>query len=661
MNKRILVLVSIVICMLFSLFTPLKVNAVDSDETDENAIVDNIPNDNEKEEVEKLNPEDTNSEDEVNLENSILNAPKDEILLNDMPSEVLEEENPDEEKDDENEENEEPSSNIESGEIYDIQKVKVIITKVDEEGNQLAGASLQIIDGNDKVWDEWTSDGSAHETLLPDGTYFLRELEAPEGYDKAEDKEFTVKVEIADISAGVDYSTTPCPHYEGTPLYYVEIEGKKHEVYCINQDWETPDANSEYDGEILDAPNIRDFTQQTVYIDAEKNTEKKDISDQTLTDQELYDKILDIIYHRNTAKEDFDDLTEAEIRYVTESALKNYTNAGLTRVSLGQNFTVREYTDGSTTTTVGTYHDTNIEELEAIDRPYYAKVTSTKTYDNYTQTSYNLFYLNVWYRDFVYDPDEPDLYRVEVGKGDAFGTLARHWGDKKGHYAGDASEKAKVKAQVARYYDLYQYLIGKTNDTHHPEDMHLYIYATENLRPDDTSSYDFDEGAYQNLLGVTGYFEDVKQQEMNVEMVNNYSTEKTSVKVTKVWGDENNESKKRPEEVTVTLLADGKDYEEVVLSEGNEWQYEFTDLPVYSMGEKIEWYVREENVPEGYVAAIEVDGTKGFIIHNVLGQGDHEPPHDNPQTGDNIVLYLITFMISIIGFASGKQYLKENS
>ena len=50
----------------------------------------------------------------------------------------------------------------------------------------------------------------------------------------------------------------------------------------------------------------------------------------------------------------------------------------------------------------------------------------------------------------------------------------------------------------------------------------------------------------------------------------------------------------------------------------------------------------------------------GFIVHNGLGQGDIDPPpHINPQTGDNIVLFLITLFISIIGFVSGKTYLKK--
>lgn len=650
MNKRFLILVGVVLCMILNLVMPIKVNALEDGLVEETQIgettvpsslsdsEESVPKDEEEKPKEEpagevitrgeVTTPGEETEGETPTTETVTDSEGEEVkpMLGAAPTSgetnEVEPTSDDVVLTNDGEPKEEPE--IEYGEVFDIQKVKVIITKVDEEGNPLAGAKLQILDPNGKLIDEWVSDGKAHEIELTDGTYTLHEVEAPEGYDLAEDQEIPVKVEIKPTTANVDFSETPCPHYEGTPLYYVTIAGKKHEVYCINQDWETPDGVSQYDGAILDSTDIRDYTKQTVFVDAQKNKAKKDISDQTLEDDELYDKILDIIYHRNKATTMFTDLTEAEIRYVTESALKNYTNAGLTRVQ------------GDLTTRMPEGYE---------ERSHY--VSGSYTY-----------YLQMWYRDFVYTPNVAlgkDIYETKLGQGDAFGTLARHWTDSKGH---NGKNDQDVRDKVARFYDLYQYLISDTD--HHPEEMHLYIYSASNTATD-TSVYDFDSGAYQNLLGVTGYFEDVEQQKQEVEMVNKYSTKTTSVKVTKVWADDNDEEKKRPESVTVTLLANGKEYDTIVLSEENEWKHEFTDLLVYSLGEKIEYTVREENVPEGYVASYEEDGEYGFIIHNVKGQGDHEPPPDNPQTGDNIVLYLITLLISIIGLVSSKRYLKENN
>ena len=363
----------------------------------------------------------------------------------------------------------------------EIHKVRVVVNKVDELNNPLSGAVLQIIDSNGNVVSEWTSNGSSYEILLPEGDYTLHEKEAPDGYIKSDDKTFTIKVEELDLEAGVDYSKTPCEHYEGTPLYYVEMKGEKSEVYCINQDWETPDDNSSYDGSVLVADDIRNYTQQTVYVDAHQNTGKKDVSEQSLSSQELYDKILDIIYHRQNATTVFSDLTEAEIRYVTESALKNYTNAGLTRVQ---------------------------RDLKSNAPVNY------ESYDYYFQGRY-VWYLYPWYRSFVYDPNQPlgsDIFKTVIGEGDAFGTLARHWND--GH---DAKNSEEVRNKLARYYELYQYLINDSEK--HPSDMHLYIYVTDN-KASKKSRYNFDEGAYQNLLGVRWFNPNDEDYQVELNVVN---------------------------------------------------------------------------------------------------------------------------------------------
>ena len=73
-------------------------------------------------------------------------------------------------------------------------------TRVDAEkvdattGEPLAGATMQVVNTEGKVIEEWVSDGEPHriEALAP-GEYVLRETEAPEGYALAEDVPFTVE------------------------------------------------------------------------------------------------------------------------------------------------------------------------------------------------------------------------------------------------------------------------------------------------------------------------------------------------------------------------------------------------------------------------------------------------------------------------------------
>ena len=405
-----------------------------------------------------------------------------------------------------------PGDDVHGGEIYDIQKVKVITKKVDSEGNFLSGVTLQILDSEGNVVDEWVTTDEAHETLLPDGVYTLHEVEALDGYDLAEDQEFTVKVEIVDLDSGADFMPEPCSHYGGTPMYYIEIEGKKHEVYCINQNWETPDENSTYDGGILNSESIRDFTKQTIVVDVDPDSidpvdgrehsgqilseEPVDVSDQSLSDQELYDKILDIIYHRHNAQEALKELgysyTEEEIRYITEVALKNYTNSGLTERQFNVDVT-----------------ETLLNDLDAAGVVY-------KTYNDGKKLSY----IKHNYRDYVYVEDaapNESIVRVDYGKGNSFGQMvASHWSSKHGANNSGSEKALAARATVARYYALYQYLTGDGNP--HPSDMNLYIYSSGSI-PSDVSINDHDT-KYQNLLGVTGYFEDIPQQEQEVVMVN---------------------------------------------------------------------------------------------------------------------------------------------
>lgn len=390
-------------------------------------------------------------------------------------------------------------NNQESEEVeIEEHKVAVITNKVDENGNKLTGATLQIIDMDGNVVDEWISSETEHTSLLPEGDYVLHEVSAPEGYIVAEDQNFSVVVEEYNMDAGVDFSKTPCEHYGGTPLYYIESNGEKSEVYCINQDWETPDEESKYDGEIVTPDNIRSFTNQTVYIDAEQNKDRIDISDPSLSDEELYNKILDIIYHRQEATEIFNDLTEAEIRYVTEAALKNYTNTGLTRVQ-------------------------GVTRKSAIPEG----VT-----DYYYDGRY-YWYLYPHFRSFEYIPDAPmgsDIFKTVVGEGDAFGTIARHWN------GGDHNAKGneEVRNKIDRFYDLYQYLVY--SEEHHPSDMHLYIYSTNNTSSE-ISNFNFDDGVYQNLLGIKWFNPYDENYKVELECVN-----KTEI-IPPVTGIEYNNSK----------------------------------------------------------------------------------------------------------------------
>lgn len=232
-------------------------------------------------------------------------------------------------------------------------RAAVIINKLDDYGNYLAGAHLQILDSEGLLVEEWISENDSFAILLPAGTYTLHEVSAPEGYLKAEDYTFTVTIKEANVVATTDHDDTYCTHYP-TELYYIESDGVKEEVYCINQGWEEPN-NIFYDGMPLTEDNIRSFMPD---------------ADDTMTDAELYNKVLDIVYHRTQIEDGYLGLFNTEIRLITEYALKNYTSA--------------------------------------------------------------LYKNGTWARYYVYSEDSESGYLVDDGNGTSLGKLADHWWNKHG-------------------------------------------------------------------------------------------------------------------------------------------------------------------------------------------------------------------------------------
>lgn len=521
-----------------------------------------------------------------------------------------------------------------SNEEIQIQYTKVYVKKTNEKGELISGAKLQILDLNGNVLYEWISDGSIYEVELPAGKYVLHEVEAPAGYKLAEDENFEVDVVInEEIIGNANMSDVPCDHGDDnkSPMYYIEIDGVSYEVYCINQGLSTPNGIG-YNGQILTPEELRNFTLQETDIDGEGftisgnrinvNTETIkdfDVSDQTLTDQELYDKILDIIYHRYLAEKDerFKDLSIEEIRFITEIALKNYLNARITTYE-----TVRTLNG---TTISHTSHNANGDVWQDGDGNKYIKL-------------YNKFYN----REYLYDPNSPTGYVIDSGNGDALGNYAKHW-----YHYHNKTQMPKV------YADLFYFLIS--NEVSHPESMQLFMYSPTMVLTDDP---------YQNLLGIIGYIDGVAILEEYVEMKSNYSEEKRDIPVVKVWEDDKKEN--RLESIKVNLYADGELVDTIELSDENNWSYTFEGLEMYKEGNKIVYTIEEIIVP-GYESEIEGDMETGFtIINTPYGTGSIVPPVEdnsnsivvNPETGDNIYVSILMIIGSIFGLFSLSLYTK---
>ena len=86
-------------------------------------------------------------------------------------------------------------------------------------------------------------------------------------------------------------------------------------------------------------------------------------------------------------------------------------------------------------------------------------------------------------------------------------------------------------------------------------------------------------------------------------ITNKRTPEKINLTGQKTWNDANNQDNIRPTEITVRLLADGKDTDKVATaSAATGWKYSFEGLDRYKDGKEIVYSVKEVKVPEGYTS-----------------------------------------------------------
>src|SRR5699024_1714097 len=81
-------------------------------------------------------------------------------------------------------------------------------------------------------------------------------------------------------------------------------------------------------------------------------------------------------------------------------------------------------------------------------------------------------------------------------------------------------------------------------------------------------------------------------------ITNTHEPELIDVEGTKTWDDADDQDGKRPESITVYLLANGEPLDNVEVSADSEWTYAFTDLPRYEDGVEITYTIQEANVDE---------------------------------------------------------------
>ncbi len=134
-----------------------------------------------------------------------------------------------------------------------------------------------------------------------------------------------------------------------------------------------------------------------------------------------------------------------------------------------------------------------------------------------------------------------------------------------------------------------------------------------------------------------------------------YHEDMDELSVVKIWKDNNNEDKMRPDYIEVGLYGDGKLKETVVLNDLNNWSYTWNDLST-----DVVWNVEEINVPDNYRMTSERNQNHITITNEFDSDGDS---YEIAGTGDKmrIGFYIMIFAVSgVLLLVYVKHYRKRD-
>ena len=82
------------------------------------------------------------------------------------------------------------------------------------------------------------------------------------------------------------------------------------------------------------------------------------------------------------------------------------------------------------------------------------------------------------------------------------------------------------------------------------------------------------------------------------DVTNTHTPEKTTITGSKTWDDADNQDGKRPDSITVRLLADGKEVTSKAVTANDNWSWSFTGLDKYNSGTEIVYTISEDEVAD---------------------------------------------------------------
>ena len=181
-----------------------------------------------------------------------------------------------------------------------------------------------------------------------------------------------------------------------------------------------------------------------------------------------------------------------------------------------------------------------------------------------------------------------------------------------------------------------------------------YTYVISEVIPETVEGYSegytYDDTVYTIVFEVTALGEEndnsltmkitVNGEEVeeltaaDVMFTNVFEEPTIDISGTKTWDDNDDQDGKRPESITINLLADGEKVDSVTVTEEDEWKFEFKGVPKYNDDlEEIEYTITEETV-DGYETEItDFDVTNSHEPEKVDVSGEKAWDDNDDQDG----------------------------
>ena len=455
---------------------------------------------------------------------------------------------------------------------------KIKIIKVDSENNQLLlkGAKFKITNKKTNETFELVTDekGEAVSDKLVQGTYEIKEIQAPSGWIKSDE---IINVEVKDDVA---------------VIRTVKNKREKTEV-SVNKTWIGKKLSSVKvkllaDGKKVDEVTLNEqnnwkhtFTNLNKYKDDGKTEIKYTVEEEKINgyDTEIKENSKNdfTITNKNTEK----------VKIPVEKKWEDNNNQDGKRV---KEIVVRLLQDGIPTTKVLKLNEQNNWKGEFTDL------------DKYNAQGNEIKYT-------VKEETVVEGYDTEIIAGQVDGAL--------GYIIKNKHNVEKTEIPVEKKWigpQSVEQVIVKLFADGVDTGKTLTLKKSENWKGKFTNLDKYKNGkeiVYTiKEAKVEGYESKVEGNAKDGFVITNKNVEKTEIPVEKKW------LGKALKEVEVKLLANGKEVQTVKLNEANSWKHTFKNLPKYDDNGKEITYTVKEVAIEGYESKIEGNAKDGFVITN---------------------------------------------